>query len=267
MTRVLQRPGHTALTLAGLRSRARRRPDVTELARPGGPPTVRAVLGELGSGLAAARLAGALPRLLAAPRGDGHTVVDIPGWKAPELSGAPLRAYLRALGYDARGWGLGTNTGDPRRDVEKLTRTILGLVEETGRPVSLVGWSLGGVIAREVARQHPEAVRRVVTYGTPVVGGPRFTAVARAYGPEASIAAETVARRLDAESPIRVPLTAVFTRRDGIVAWEACIDRVSPSVEHVEVGSTHIGMGLDPDVWQVVADRLATEVAASGSTR
>ena len=80
--------------------------DVSALVRPGGPPSGRAVLAELGSGLAALRLAGALPRLLGAPRGDGHTVVDIPGWKAPELAGGPMRAYLRVLGYDARGWGL-----------------------------------------------------------------------------------------------------------------------------------------------------------------
>ena len=228
-----------------------------------GPPSGRAVFAELGSGLAAGRLAAALPRLLSASRGDGHTVVDIPGWKAPELSGAPLRAYLRHLGYDARGWGFGTNTGDPRRDVERLTRSILELTERGGAPVSLVGWSLGGVIAREFARQHPEAVRRVITYGTPVVGGPRFTAVARAYDAGASTAAEAVARRLDAESPIMVPLTAVFTRRDGIVSWQACIDRHSPHVEHVEVSSTHIGMGVDPDVWGLVAARLAAAPAAA----
>ena len=89
---------------------------------------------------------------------------------------------------------------------------------------------------QEVARRRPEAVRRVVTDGTPVVGGPRSTAVARAYGPRASTAAGGVAGRLDAESPIRVPLTVVFSRRDGIVSWEAC---------------------LDPDVWRIVADRLA----------
>jgi alpha-beta hydrolase superfamily lysophospholipase len=221
------------------------------------------VLSELGAGLAAVRLAGALPRLLAAPRGDGHTVVDIPGWKAPELSGAPMRGYLRTLGYDAHGWGFGTNTGDPRRDVERLTRRVLELVDDTGSAVSLVGWSLGGVIAREVARRNPEAVRRVITYGTPVVGGPMFTAVARAYRPEASAAARVVADRLDAEAPIQVPLTVVFTRRDGIVSWEACIDRSSPEAEHVEVFSSHLGMGLDPDVWSLVADRLAEGVPAT----
>lgn len=263
MTRPLHRRGRSMLATTGLLSRARERPDVGPLARPGGPPSARAVLAELGSGLAAARFTGALPRLLAAPRGDGHVVVDIPGWKAPELSGAPMRAYLRALGYDARGWGFGTNTGDPRRDVERITRRVLELVDASGSGVSLVGWSLGGVIAREVARRRPEAVRRVITYGTPVVGGPRFTAVARAYGPGTSLAAGTVGERLDAESPIRVPLTVVFTRRDGIVAWEACVDRSSPDVEHVEVFSTHIGMGLDPDVWGLVANRLAGGMPAS----
>ena len=90
-----------------------------------------------------------------------------------------------------------------------------------------------------------------------MVGGPAFTAVARAYGPEAGVAARTVTERLDAASPVRVPLTVVYSRRDGIVSWQACIDRSSLDVEHVEVFSTHLGMGIDPDVWRLVADRLA----------
>ncbi|MCF6378613.1 alpha/beta hydrolase [Nocardioides KLBMP 9356] len=247
------------LALTGLRSRARAADDVDALAAPAGPPPTWATLGELASPLAAARLVGALPRLAAAPRGDGHLVVDIPGWRAPELSGAPLRRYLRLLGYDASGWGFGTNTGDPRRDVERLSARLLDLVDEAGRPASLVGWSLGGVIAREVARRHPEAVRRVVTYGTPVAGGAAYTSIGRAYGRSGGVdaASETVARRLDARSPISVPLTVMFSRRDGIVAWQACIDHRTSGAEHVEVSSTHIGMGVDPDVWSVVADRLA----------
>jgi len=247
------------LAAAGVRSRAREQADTTSLERPSGPPSTRMTLGELGSALGGIRLAGAVPRLSAAPRGDGHLVVDIPGWKAPELSGAPLRRYLKRLGYDARGWGFGTNTGDPRRDVERLSERVLELVEEKGAPASLVGWSLGGVIAREVARRHPDAVRRVITYGTPLAGGAAYTSIARAYGRGAHTNGDVdrVTRRLDAESPIRVPLTVVFSRRDGIVSWPACIDRSSPSAEHVEVSSTHIGMGIDPDVWAIVADRLA----------
>jgi len=204
-----------------------------------------------------ARLLGAVPRLATAPRGDGRLVVDIPGWKAPEVTGAPLRFYLNRLGYDARGWGFGTNTGDPRRDVKRLAKRVFDLVEEKGEPVSLVGWSLGGVIAREVARLHPDAVRRVITYGTPVAGGAAYTSIARAYARGADVNAEKVARRLHAADPIRVPLTVIFSKRDGVVSWQACIDHVTPGVEHVEVASTHIGMGIDPDVWAIVADRLS----------
>ena len=247
----------TLLFAAGVRSRARALADPTSLARPSGPPPTRMALGELGSALGGIRLAGALPRLSTAPRGDGHLVVDIPGWKAPELSGAPLRRYLKRLGYDARGWGFGTNVGDTSRDIARLAERVVELVAEKGAPASLVGWSLGGVVAREVARLHPEAVRRVITYGTPVTGGPTHTTVARAYsrGPDPDGHRES--QRLDAASPIRVPLTVMFSRRDGIVAWKACIDHTSPVVEHVEVFSTHIGMGIDPDVWAIVADRLA----------
>ena len=246
----------TLLATAGVRSRAREGVDKARLARPDGPPSTWVALGELGSALDAARLVGALPRLSAAPRGDGHLVVDIPGWRAPEVTGAPLRRYLRRLGYDARGWGFGTNTGDPRRDVERLAARVLELVEENGSPASLVGWSLGGVIAREVARLHPEAVRRVITYGTPVTGGAAYTTIARASG-QGAVDADRVARRLDPRSPIEVPLTVLFSRRDGVVAWQACIDHTSPHAEHVEVSSTHLGLGFDPDVWAVVADRLA----------
>lgn len=245
------------LAAAGVRTRASERTDAGTLARPSGPPATRTALSELGSALGAVRLAGALPRLSAAPRGDGHLVVDIPGWRAPELTGLPLRRYLKRLGYDARGWGFGTNTGDPRRDVERLGARVLELVDERGTPASLVGWSLGGVIAREVARRHPEAVRRVITYGTPVTGGAAYTTVARAYRGGTDADAERVARRLDATSPIKVPLTVLFSKRDGVVSWQACIDHRSPSVEHVEVSSTHLGMGFDPDVWVIVADRLA----------
>jgi pimeloyl-ACP methyl ester carboxylesterase len=133
---------------------------------------------------------------------------------------------------------------------------VLELVEETGSPASLVGWSLGGVIAREVARRHPDAVRRVITYGTPV-SGPTYTTVARAYSRGPDPDGHREAQRLDRTNPIPVPLTVLFSRRDGIVSWQACIDHASPAAEHVEISSTHLGMGFDPDVWSIVADRLA----------
>ena len=225
---------------SGLTTRARAVPDVTAAPDAAGAPAWRLLVAETTSPLESARLVGAAPRLSRMPRGDGHVVVDVPGWRAPELSGLPLRRYLTWLGYDARGWGFGTNTGNPARDAKRLAEAVAALAEESGRPVSLVGWSLGGVISREVARARPDLVRRVVTYGTPVVGGQN-----------------RVTARLHASRPITVPLTVMYSRRDGIVPWRACLDRHSPDVEHVEVRSSHIGMGVDPDVWGVVAARLA----------
>ena len=245
----------------GLTTRAHHVPDLTALPRAERAPSWRKLAAEVTSPLEAVRLPGAARRLRAMPRGDGHVVIDIPGWQAPEVSGLPLRRYLSWLGYDARGWTFGKNLGDPARDAVRLTESVDTIVKESGRPVSLVGWSLGGVIAREVARRRPELVRRVITYGTPVVGGPTYTAVAGTYTHEVREHATRVTERLDAQRPIEVPITVIYSRRDGIVAWPACLDRVSPDVEHVEVRSTHVGMGVDPDVWAVVAERLHQRVA------
>jgi hypothetical protein len=197
------------------------------------------------------------PQLARAPRGDGGPVIDIPGWLSPEAAMAPLRRFLRHKGHDVRPWGLGVNTGNPERDVEILAPRVSALAEQTGRPVALVGWSLGGTVARETARRVPHAVSRVVTYGTPVIGGPTWTIGAGSSGPEENARIRALVDELDRTNPITVPITAIFTRRDSVVDWPACIDRTSPDVEHVEVTSTHAGMGIDPDVWETVATRLA----------
>lgn len=170
---------------------------------------------------------------------------------------APIRSYLRWLGYDARTWGLGTNMGDPERDAELMSASVRDLAEAKSRPVALVGWSLGGVVAREVARRVPEHVSRVITYGSPVVGGPVHTVAARTYEPGEGDRIDAIIEELNASDPISVPITVIFTRRDGVVAWPACIDRTTEGAEHVEVGSTHIGLGIDPDVWETVARTLA----------
>jgi pimeloyl-ACP methyl ester carboxylesterase len=222
---------------------------------PSGPPR-RGLRGEWRVGLEVARLVAATPTLRRAPRGEGAPVVLVPGWRAPPASMLPLRNYLRFLGHDARDWELGVNVGRPERDAPRLAEQVERLASG-GRPVTLVGWSLGGTITREAARQAPAAIAQVITYGTPVVGGPTHTIGARSYGPEESARISALIEELDAASPISVPITAIYTRRDGIVSWRACIDRASPEVRHVEVSSTHISMGFDPDVWRVIADRLA----------
>jgi pimeloyl-ACP methyl ester carboxylesterase len=230
----------------GVISASRAVPDVEKIGKPTGPPTTLTRLGELSAGIQ-------VSRLIAGPRGDGSPVIDLPGWRAPEESGAPIRAFLRRLGYQAEGWGLGANRAHPRESVDRLTRRVRELVREEGRPVALVGWSLGGVIAREVARNEPRLVRHVVTYG-----GPMHTVAARLYGPDELMEIAQIADRINARKPIEVPITAIFSRRDGVVAWQACIDRVSPHVEHFEVSSPHLGLGIDPDVWRIVAKRIAS---------
>lgn len=192
-----------------------------------------------------------------AARGGGAPVVVIPGWRSPELAMEPLRAWLARRGFDARHWGFGVNGGQPEVDAERLARVVDARARADGRPIGLVGWSLGGVIAREVARAVPHAVSSVVTYGTPVIGGPTYTIAATAWTPEKRAYVAQKIAELDVGSPIARPIRAVFTRRDGIVAWPACLDRSSPDVVHYEADSGHFGMGIDPDVWRLAADTLA----------
>jgi pimeloyl-ACP methyl ester carboxylesterase len=185
-------------------------------------------------------------------------VLVVPGFAASDASTLALRSYLRWLGYAARGWGLGTNGGDLPALVPRVVRLLEGQAEQAGRRVRCVGWSLGGNLVREAARERPDLVERVLTLGTPAVGGPKYTSVGRRYRRRGVDLDEVEARMAARERvPIRVPVTAVYSRRDGIVAWQACIDRSTPDVEHVEVSATHLGLGFHPDVYRVVADRLA----------
>ena len=196
-------------------------------------------------------------RLAAAPKGRRQPVMALPGHSSSDAATAPLRTYLSWLGYDARGWGLGTNHGDVQALLPHVEAAVARHMSSSGSPVHLIGWSLGGVLAREVARDRPDLVAQVITYGTPVVGGPAFTLAASSYGPaRVQVIADQAAERT--RVPISVPVTAFFSRRDQVVAWRACIDRDNDHVEHVEVGSTHLGLGVDPDVWLGITRRLAS---------
>ena len=206
-----------------------------------------------------ARLRGSLPsipRLARLPRRRRHTVLLIPGWKMPEETLYALRTYLRAIGYDAHGWGLGTNRGQPEKDRDRLIPKLQEAYSRHGSKVTLIGWSLGGVIAREVARLHPHKVERVITLATPVIGGPSFTLGADAWGAAECLRIARGIAELDKSSPIDVPVVAFYTKRDRVVSWPACIDRSSRDVRHVRVRSTHFSIGFDPDVWRLIADTL-----------
>jgi pimeloyl-ACP methyl ester carboxylesterase len=221
-------------------------------------PSPRGLLGEVRGLIELPRLLIRLPRLAKQPRGRGERVLVLPGYGAGDASTAVLRAYLRLLGYRPIGWGLGRNGGEVAEMLPGIADRVEALAREDGVPIRLIGWSLGGYLAREAARERPHAVHQVITLGSPVVGGPKYTAVAEAYRRRGvdldAVEAEVAARNL---RPFETRVTAIYSRSDRIVAWQACIDRRTPNVEHVEVETTHLGLGLSPEVYEIIATRLA----------
>jgi len=197
--------------------------------------------------------------LASAPRGDGHGVLVLPGLLASDMSTALLRRYAGWLGYHVRGWHLGRNVGPTARVLDELPRELAGLAEGTGKPVTVVGWSLGGIYARELARDHPDLVRRVITLGSPfALTDPRQSRADGTYRRRsAGHATDRVPTWDQLSQPIAVPSTALFSRRDGIVSWQTCIEPESALHENVEVRCGHLAFGVDPATLWVIADRLA----------
>jgi len=199
------------------------------------------------------------PLLLGAPRGDGHPVLALPGFLASDLSMAPLRRYLAELGYDTHAWRMGRNIGGINRMRAALLERLAKIHRETGRKVSIVGWSLGGVYARDLALQAPEMVRYVVTLASPFADDIRATNVTRLYE---LLSGETVGRNVELEAAIAgdlsVPATSLYSKSDGIVNWRTCLSRPCATSENIEVYlASHVGIGVNPAALWAVADRLA----------
>jgi pimeloyl-ACP methyl ester carboxylesterase len=224
-------------------------------------PSTRLLLTEPIRGLADhAALLLATPVLAAAPRGDGHGVLVLPGLLASDSSTIPLRGFLRWLGYDVRGWDLGRNHGPTEAILAGLPRAVLEHAERTGRPVSVIGWSLGGVYAREMARRYPRQVRQVITLGSPFAL--KDVRQSHAHGPYQRLSflhapEHTLPSREQRAKPIGVPSTAVYSRWDGVVAWQACIEPETALHQNLEVRCSHLGFGVDPATLWLIADRLA----------
>jgi pimeloyl-ACP methyl ester carboxylesterase len=208
---------------------------------------------ELGSSLATA------PALLSAKRGDGHPVLVIPGFLAGDLSTDLLRRYLTFLGYETFGWELGNNFGGVYGMRAKLRNRLAEIHAKTGRKVSIVGWSLGGVYARDLSLSMPEVVRYVLTMGSPFAGDLSATNAGRLYEILSGETIEDVVpgdlERLAGRLPM--PTTSIYTKTDGIVNWRLCLGEPAPRAENVEVFASHIGLGVNPAVLWAVADRLA----------
>lgn len=202
-----------------------------------------------------------LPRAFAdrqLPPGAGETVMVVPGFLTGDGSTIAIRTFLSRLGYRATGWGLGRNTGNVRELVPQVAERVRSLAAEVRGPIKLVGWSLGGILVREATRECPEDVASIVTMGTPVIGGPKYTLAADYYR-KRGIDLDAVEREVAAanEAPLAPPITAIYSRLDAVVAWEACIDdNPKNRVEHVEVRAGHAELGFSSEVFRVLARAL-----------
>ncbi len=217
--------------------------------------------------LEVSRLGFSWPTLLRhAARGDGHPVMVLPGFLGGDDSTLILRRFLTRLGYVSLPWLHGRNTGNPHL-LEGAVRRFYRAHQSSGEKISLVGQSLGGIYAREIARRFPQAVRCVITLGSPYAGqDDAQTAspmVTRLFESLSGHTAEEMRRRMfdhaDPRAPMGLPSTSIYSRTDGVAYWQACVDRESALSENVEVRASHTGMAVNPDVLHVIADRLAQD--------
>jgi pimeloyl-ACP methyl ester carboxylesterase len=219
-------------------------------------------------------------------------IIMFPGFGSNERYLKALEYYLRNLGYTTEGWGLGTNLAgtdikhslddlSPMWEIdypqnytpetykgeggvpmlcEKAIDRVKQRSEELGSPVVIIGWSLGGYIARECARELPEQIAQLITFGAPVIGGPKYSATAGLFK----------ARKFDLDwieqaiekrnsKPISQPITSIYSNTDGIVASHAAIDSLSPKVQNIQINAAHIGMGFNRKVWKEIRKALYRE--------
>jgi pimeloyl-ACP methyl ester carboxylesterase len=210
---------------------------------------------------AAASLA-ALPWLRRLPGGDGHPVLVFPGLGANDLTTAPLRRFLDDLGYTTQPWGQGFNFGPRAGVLEQCQAELQALHQRHGRKVSLIGWSLGGIYARELAKACPELTRCVVTLGTPFTGHPRATNAWRFFELVSGHTVNDPELMAQIRRSPPVPTSSIYSKTDGIVAWRCSVMEPGPLSENIEVHASHIGLGLNPLALYALADRLAADPAA-----
>ena len=224
------------------------------------PPSRLATLLEFRAPLDWATILLRAPQLLGAPRGDGRPVMLLPGYGTDEGSMRPLGLYLRFLGYDVYDWGLGQNRGDVDDYVVKVGERASEIQRELGgEALTLIGWSLGGVVARETARLFAGQVREVITLGTPIVGGPKYTVAAERFAKSANLDLDAFEEEVHARNSIgiRQPVTSIYSRLDGVVGWRASVDNYNRQANNIRVYSSHFGIGVNGRVWRLIADILA----------
>lgn len=198
-----------------------------------------------------------------APKGDGHPVMVLPGLGTSDMSTRYLRSFLDDIGYCSYPWGLGRNMG-PRRGLNPLLNNLSDRVnyistQHNDQPVTLIGWSLGGIYSREIAKINSSKVRQVITLGTPFKGdaaGTNATFLYEILSRDKSHKDPDMLKKIGV-APSAVPFTSIYSRTDGVVHWKCSIEELGPFIENIEVpGASHLGLGHNPIAMYIIADRL-----------
>lgn len=179
-------------------------------------------------------------------------IMVVPGMWTSDAYTTGLRSALELTGADVHGWGLGKNHADIKKLVPLLIEKVRALSTQS-EPVTMIGWSLGGILSREVARQIPEHVRAVCCIGSPILGGPKYT-IYSGYYERLGFDMEAVAQRAEKreEVPLSVPCHAIYSKNDGVVDWEASMDKYNAHTTHAEVKTPHFSMGYSVEVYQEI---------------
>lgn len=206
------------------------------------------------------------PLLNTAPKGDGHPVLVMPGFLASDLSTKLLRTFLKNRGYKAYGWNLGRNLGKQSDPETGCGPEIIARLEEIynkhNEKVSIIGWSLGGIFARELAKIRPELTRQVITLGSPFNGSLKANHASMLFQKTSGYKFKEMNKKLRKNMKFAppVPTTSVYSKSDGITAWQCCLEIQSETTQNIEVVSSHCGLGHHPFVMWVIADRLAQDI-------
>ena len=222
-------------------------------------PSLLDILGEVRAPFEFASIALHVKALSKAPKGNAQPVMLVPGYMADDNSMRPLGAYLKFLGYDVYYTEMGRNMGKVNTDMLRLGDKVESISQRLdGAKVTLIGWSLGGVLTREVARLFPDAVQQVLTLGTPIVGGPKFTSVGKRYAKRNNIDLDEFELDVHQRNSIGLtqPITSIYSKSDGVVGWQASIDIYNQQANNLEVSGSHMGLGVNPKVWLIIADVL-----------
>lgn len=216
-------------------------------------------------------------------------VMLFPGYGSDHRYMKPLAAFISNLGFDVTDWGLGFNFAGVNLEhspqdldgnwqlefpedydfdnyvgeagvahlIDLATKKAADYHADDKRPLVLIGWSLGGYIAREVARNLEDKIDQVITMGSPVIGGPKYTKGAVIYRRK-GFDLDWIEREVDKrnQQPLKLPITAIFSKSDKVVEWRSTIDKINPQVEHIEIDCAHLGMGFNPKIWSIVKQKL-----------